>query len=69
MAQNVHHVLLHFIASDPLDVTKKCMAINHVNRKEYEYMQPIKDGSSWVVFFYADATNIELPPVTGGSDG
>ncbi|MEE8598224.1 MAG: hypothetical protein V3S69_01665 [Dehalococcoidales bacterium] len=68
MAHTPTRVLLHFLASDPLDITKKCLAINHANIKEYEYMQPIKEGSGWIVFFYGDALEFKFPPGVGGKD-
>ena len=39
------------------ELIKKMFLTNQLNGKKYNYMQPMKEGNSWVVWFYADIEN------------
>ncbi len=41
-------------AKSPEELVQKMMMTNEANQKKYNYMNPIKDGKGWVVWYYAD---------------
>ncbi len=54
---------IYLEASKKEDLMRLMYANNVANGYAYNYMNPIKDGKRWVVWFYADVDNYKKPDV------
>jgi hypothetical protein len=60
MAQ-LNNVNIFLKGKTPEDLVKLQLANNAINGIQYKYQTPMKDGSSWVVWFFADVTEWKDP--------
>ena len=48
-------------ANSPEELVRIQLANNALNGMQYKYQTPMKDGKSWVVWFFADVTEWKDP--------
>jgi len=58
---NLEHVPIFLEANDKTALVRLMILNNNMNGAKYNYMSPFKDGSSWIVWFYADVKKWKDP--------
>lgn len=58
---NISLVMLWLEATKKENLVALMRYCNDVNMRAFNYQSPMKDGSKWIVWFYADPTRDKIP--------